>query len=213
MERTSLIVPVYSANAELLGIAQDCLDSLEYGRPDELVVVDDGSPVPFSWSRQVDHLIQLTENGGYVSAVNRGLAVAMGSILIVGNSDLLFLPDWLHHLVQPLREGYDISSIRTTEPDGWETEDRLEENAKFGCLFALTKRTYEDLGGLDGRFLHYFADTDYRRRALNAGYRIAKNHRGLVAHKGSATYDIADPGDTRVAADARTFVAIHGFLE
>jgi GT2 family glycosyltransferase len=158
-------------------------------------------------------VIELAHNVGYVGAVNRGLAAAAGDVLIIGNSDLIFLPGWLQALIDPLKEGYDISSIRTTEPDGWSTEDRIEDAAKFGCLFAITRRVYQTLGGLDQRFRHYFADTDYRRRALNAGFHIGKNHGGLVAHRGSATYRLADPNGLRFHKDQTTFIAIHGFVE
>jgi GT2 family glycosyltransferase len=210
---TSLVIPVYSANLELLRIAHDCLSSLSTDRPSEVIVVDDGSPFPYAPGSDAIRLIALDFNHGYVAAVNKGIAAANGDIIIVGNSDLIFFKGWLGHLLDPFADGYDITTIRTTEPDGWTTEDFRESGAKFGCIFALSRRVYTSIGGLDERFLHYFADTDYRHRAIQAGFLVCKNHRGLIGHRGAATYGVVHAQPSRFLDDRRTFMAIHGFLE
>jgi GT2 family glycosyltransferase len=210
--KTSLITPVFSLTASALSMAQNCLDSLDDDRPDELIVVDDASWVPFSWSGKVEKLIRNDRNLGYVRTTNTGMKAATGDVIILGNSDLTFSKGWLKAITEPLST-YDIVALRTNEQGDEGTEDRCEEDDRIGALFAIKRSAYERLGGLDERFKHYCADNDYRRRAMNAGLKICKNHRFLVDHKGGRTYNLMDPEHSHYPADAATFFKIHGFAE
>lgn len=186
--RNSLIIPCYFANQELIDITQQCIDSLR-DPIDQLIVVDDGSPLRSKLSTMRRH-----RNGGYAKAVNSGLRKANGDVLIISNNDIVFYPGWLQAILQPLRQGYDISSIRTSDSDGWEIEDKITEDDKFGSIWAMKRKVYETIGGLDERFGQgTYEDTDYRRRAMEAGFKIAKNHAGLVEHIGRATFRVVDP--------------------
>jgi len=194
----SIIVPCYWLNEDLLLMTQRCLESILVGEhlEVELIVVDDGSPLKAELGDAIQ--IVLPENQGYAAAVNAGLDAANGEYLVISNNDIVFIqPDWLEQLLKPLKEGAGISTIRTTEPDGWQTEDKYEENAKFGSLWAMTRATYEALGPLDERFgKGYGEDLDYWHRARNAGIRIVKNHNGLAEHLGKATFKVTDPKDS-----------------
>lgn len=194
-------------------MTEECLDSLHEESPDEVIVVDDGSPLPLG-PITVSKFIRLPSNQGYPRAVNAGWFEATGDVIITANNDIVFYPDWLKHLLFPLDNGYDISSIRTTEPDGWTTEDNITEGEKFGSLWAMKREVYETLGGLDERFGQgYFEDTDYWRRALEAGFRIGKNHRGLVEHRGHATFDVVDPENLSYARNLRVYAEKHGRVD
>jgi N-acetylglucosaminyl-diphospho-decaprenol L-rhamnosyltransferase len=198
MDKITLIIPCYFANQYLINLTTECIYSLRNDKIDEIIVVDDGSPLPPpDFAREVT-LITLPQNGGYATAVNAGLEGADGDFLIICNNDIEFIqPGWLDHLLKPLKEGYGISSIRTTEPDGWTVTPYYEENAKFGSLWAMTRDTYDTLGSLDERFgKGYGEDLDYWHRARNAGIRIVKNHNGLAEHLGKATFKITDPDNT-----------------
>jgi GT2 family glycosyltransferase len=190
MDNISIIIPAYYANPELVDMTKRCLDSIR--GINEIIVVNDGSPLNAEFDT-----IRLPENQGYASAVNVGLEASTGDFIIISNNDIVFIdPTWLEELIKPLKEGYGISTIRTSEPDGWKTEDRYEENAKFGSLWAIRRDTYETLGSLDERFgKGYGEDLDYWHRARNAGIRIVKNHNALAEHLGKATFKITDPND------------------
>lgn len=194
-------------------LTKKCLESLEFGRPDEVIVVDDGSPYKIKF-RGPDKYIFKSKNDGYPKCVNTGLAAATGDIIIVSNNDLLYQPGWLQGLLKPLEEGYDISSICTTDSDGWVTDDRYEEDAKFGSLWAMKRTVYETLGGFDERYGRvYFEDTDYRRQALNAGFKVVKNHGALVDHIGRATWDILDPEHELFEKNKQVYIDKWGKLE
>lgn len=195
LDKISLVIPAYCVNQDLVDMTKRCVASIKGVQ--EIIIVDDGSPVKVPPIPDTFQL-ELPSNQGYAAAVNVGLEASNGDYMIVCNNDITFIdPHWLEELLKPLREGAGISTIRTTEPDGWQTEDRYEENAHFGSLYCLTRATYETLGLLDERFgKGYGEDLDYWHRARNAGIRIVKNHNGLAEHLGKATFKVTDPTDS-----------------
>lgn len=186
MKRTSVVVPCLWIDDSFLDMTTECLRGL-YKAVDEVVVVN--------------------ADRSYSGNVNAGLKACTGDYLIIANNDLIFVqPDWLDHLVKPLEQGCDISSIRTTDSDGWETEDKITEGDKFGSLWCMKREVYEKIGGLDESFgKGYFEDLDYHKRAEDAGFKVAKNHAGLVEHKGKATFRLADPEDKSYAIAQERF--------
>src|SRR5215204_1632662 len=85
----------------------ECLDSLPAGATDDLtyevILVDngsvDGSPAAFSERRDVDHLIENSENVGYAAAVNQAYGVSSGELVLLLNSDVRLTPGSLTVLV------------------------------------------------------------------------------------------------------------------
>lgn len=192
--KSSLITPVYSTTDELDAMSHTAVETAQkYAVGDiELITVDDCSPIPFKGPGKV---IRLKENSGYSQATNVGLAAATGDVLICGNSDIIYTPDWHFGLLRTLMMGYDIATIITSDQT-WETSDKITELPKFGALFAMTRNVYETLGGFDEQFRGYFADTDYRKRAIDAGFKIAKNWNYIVEHQAKATYITLDIEDS-----------------
>ena len=186
--KTSMIIPCYFATEELVDMTDDCLDSLEDERPDEVILVDDCSPIHASFANV--ECIRRDTNGRFPKAVNTGLKEAKGDILIVSNNDIIFYPGWLEGLKKALKK-YDIASIRVSDSDGWETEDKYTEGDYFGSLWAMKREVYDTIGGLDEAFeLGAFEDKDYYNRAIEAGFTIGKYHGALVEHIGRATNDL-----------------------
>ena len=186
----SFIVPCYWPSKKFVDMTFDCVSGL-YDKGEVLVIADQQS---------------------FAKNVNKGLKIARGDIIVVANNDLKFIdPFWLHHLTDPLKD-YDICSIRTTE-EGWETKDWLEEDAKFGSIWAIRRQVYDKIGGLDESFGNYAEDLDYRRRALNAGLKIVKNHNGLVEHIGKATFKEVDPDDEQYNVAMQKYLDKWGFIE
>ncbi len=207
--KTSLVIPVFSVTREMLEMAKRCVSSLDGDRPDEVIVVDDASWLAFERSEKVDKLLRNDKNLGYVRTVNAGLKVAVGDVLIVGNSDLVFSEGWQRAITRPLAT-HDICSLRLSDTGEEGTEDRLEEHGRFNALFAMKRSTYEKLGPLDERYVHFCADNDYRRRAINAGLKMCVNHGFRMEHVGDATYGKIDPEHKSYAIDFATFKSIHG---
>lgn len=192
---TTLIIPVYTLNKDLVEMTDRCLTSIVQHTPPnvELIVVDDGSPIPYK--ANIGKLITMPENSGYSKACNTALEAASGDIIIIGNNDLIFHDNWLTELLFPLQVGYDIATCWSSDQDHINREDKIEKNTVFGCLLAMTREVYQIVGGFDEQFRGYFADTDYRRRALRYGFTIGKNCDMVIQHEAKATYNVADPDD------------------
>lgn len=219
--RTSLIIPAYFYDKDIAVMTSTCLLSVWGDRPSEVILVNDGSPEgndsintlhPLYSDGILDKRIDRPVNGGYSAAVNDGLKEATGDVLIVGNNDLTFHVSWLTGLLKPLRDGYDIATCWTSDQDV-KIEYGIEEDAKFGSLFAMRRRVYDKLGGFDEQFRGYFADLDYRRRAIDAGFKIGKNLHMCVKHEAKATYRKTDPDDTEYLRAMRLYEIKHGVIE
>ena len=73
------------------------------------------------------------------------------------------------------------------KPDGPATRRRRElQTASFCCMLVPTG-TFADVGPLDERFFMYYEETDFLRRALEAGYRLLYVPEAVVYHQESAS--------------------------
>ncbi|MCX5791488.1 MAG: glycosyltransferase family 2 protein [Elusimicrobia bacterium] len=112
----SVIVPVYSLDSYLAEMLDRLFLSglrLHAGRPVELVIVDDASPLETEtaasateaahWAKVVYH--RNKENLGYVRSVNKGLSLATGENLLLCNSDTRLAPGALARLEAALDAG------------------------------------------------------------------------------------------------------------
>jgi GT2 family glycosyltransferase len=100
----SVVIPTWRGR-DLLG---PCLESLavQLRQPDEVVVVDDGSPDDTAaWvlrSFPGVRLVALPQNRGFAVAANAGIRASRGRIVVVLNNDTIAEPGWLGALVAPL---------------------------------------------------------------------------------------------------------------
>ena len=215
--KTSLVMPCYIPTEEHVGMTITALQTLnDFGRPDEVIVVDDGSPVVADDKilPLVDRIAHRVKNEGFPKTVNHGWSLATGDVIITANNDLTFNPGWLEGILYPLEHGYDISSILVSDQNNWELEDEIEEGAKFGSLWAMSRKVYQALGGFDERFGRgYFEDLDYRRRALNQGFKIGKYHGAIVEHLGRATYSVLDPTNQLYEQNKQVYIDKWSYLE
>lgn len=207
----SIIVPCYWSSKELLLMTQTCIESIgkytDESRTD-LVIVDDGSPLTEKHS--VDGAVRLPKNKGYAGAVNAGVKHAKGDTYVILNNDTEVCPGWLEALTEPLDNGYDIMSIRTSDSDGFLTDDKITDWDKFGSVLAIRKSVWDDLGGFDEEFRGYFCDLDLYRRARLKGYKIGKNHASVILHHGKATYQETDKQDKEYTQALKQYEAKHG---
>lgn len=187
--KVSLIITSYHSDLAMRMLTENCIESLKYGRPDEVILVDDASPIAYKPPAGI-LVVERETNGGFPKCANTGFKHASGDILILSNNDVEYTPGWLEGILKPLNEGYDISSIRMSDADGYTTEDKITEGDWFGSLWAMKRKVYDTIGGFDESFdKGTFEDKDYHMRALAAGFKIGKNHGALVEHIGRATMD------------------------
>lgn len=184
----SLIITSYHADQAMVELTRKCLASLKHGRPDEVILVDDCSPIQVEFEGV--KTVKRTENGGFPKCSNTGFKAAKGDVLILSNNDVEYAPGWLEAILKPLEQGFDISSLRMSDSDGFETKDMITEGDRFGSLWAMKRKVYETIGGFDETFdKGTFEDLDFQMRAEAAGFKVGKNHAVVVKHKGRATMD------------------------
>lgn len=210
--RTSLVITAYHSDDAMVDLTCECVDSLRYGRPDEVILVDDCSPLELKHPK-VDKYIRRLTNGGFPKCANTGFKASTGDVIILSNNDVTYNPGWLDGILKPLSEGYDISSIRVSDSDGYELEDYIEEDGTFGSLWAMTREVYDKLGGFDESFgKGTFEDKDFAKRAKQAGFKMGKYHGALVEHIGRATMDKLYPNQEDFWEGRETFIKKHGSI-
>jgi GT2 family glycosyltransferase len=115
------------------------------------------------------------ENKGYGSACNAGARLGKSDFVVFMNSDLKVDKGWLEDLLLPFNEEkVGIVGARLFSRAGIEYPTP-EKDMAIGCVFAMRRSVYEELGGFDETFFLFFEETDMCRRAVNAGYKVVRS--------------------------------------
>ena len=200
---TSIVLPAYVPNADLLGVTIACVASLEATTaPDsyELVIVDNGS-IPDAAAMlhdAADRYLRFDIPLGYARAANIGLAVAEHDWLVVVNTDIEFQRSgWLGQLQADYLET--PGGILSAMDDG--REGLVYDESWFSCW--LTHRdVIRRVGYFDESLGYRYHDQDYAIKVKRAGYEVMRDGNVPVSHINSATYDTMgrdeDPGERAV---------------
>jgi undecaprenyl-phosphate 4-deoxy-4-formamido-L-arabinose transferase len=124
----SLVVPVFNEEATLAEVCRRATATLEeYGKPFELIVVDDGSG-DGTWA-VVERLVaadprvravRFKRNFGQHPAMHAGLVRARGNVVVTMDADLQNVPEDLPRLIAAVEDGADVASGRRVgREDSW----------------------------------------------------------------------------------------------
>jgi GT2 family glycosyltransferase len=216
----SVIIPNW--NGMRLNLLPTCLKALrrQSFRDFEIVVVDDGSTDGSAWFVGKVYpevrLVALDKNRGFARAVNTGVHLARGDVVVLLNNDTEPDPHWLEEIAAALSAnptaGMVACKLRLFDQrdhlhsagdfcrvDGtpgnrgvWE-EDRgqYDDNRMLfgGCggAVAYRKAMLDEIGVFDESLGSYCEDVDLNWRARLAGYPIAYAPKAIVYHHLSAT--------------------------
>jgi GT2 family glycosyltransferase len=169
----------------------------------DVTVVDNGST-----DRSVEYLreswpevrvVELAENSGFPTAINRGVAASSGRYVALLNNDIELSPDWLELLVAELdrdpelgfvtgkimrygdrgvleQAGHDFFTCGRFEPRGLDEKDtgQYDERAPTAVVTAAAalyrREALVTTGGFDEDYFLYCEDGDACLRMLLAGY-------------------------------------------
>ena len=187
-----------------------CLDRIitYTSAPYRLIIIDNNSEAEtkqylesFAANHQnAVNLIRNEENSGYLKAANQGLRASSAEYKCLLNNDTLVTDGWLGELIAVADKNPDVGLLNPSSNTlGQKTDvkniDKLagalkehageyEEMAQASGFCMLIKKELSDkIGLLDEAYgIGYFEDTDYSRRAREAGYRIARAKASYVYH-------------------------------
>ncbi len=161
-------------------------------RPDEIVLVDDGSTIPFSLDDAYERslplrLIRFPENKGFTEAKRTGLSSASGEIIISMDCDArlsaTYLERCLVRLEQPevgMVSGSRVDDSGTDSVSRYLTlfgQNYLPEKDGFvdfipGHAFAMRRAVWEETGGFGGHSAKTAEDHALCAAVLKAGYKL-----------------------------------------
>ena len=206
----AVVVPNWNG-AQFIGRTLDALQA-QRRRPDEVVVVDNGSTddslALLASSHPDVSVVALGRNTGFAAAANAGLRATQSDLVVVLNSDARPRPDWLARLLEQPDDPavWAWGSVLVTpagliesagdhyDPSGYAHKlfagGRLDELpstpyrvfAPPGACPLLRRDVALALGGYEERFFLYYEDIDLAYRALLAGYSAWMVPTAVVEH-------------------------------
>jgi GT2 family glycosyltransferase len=146
-------------------------------------------------------VIKNRQNKGWCKAINEGLKLAQGDIIIFSNHDVIYSKDSIYKIVNCLISNKEIgvcqffSLLPSWEPDvaacyldplGY-AYSFLSNNPVFvsfgeAVAIAVKKEVIEKIGNLDEDYFIEYEDQDFCWRALLAGYKILFCPEAVVYH-------------------------------
>lgn len=220
----TVVIPAYK-NRVLLEACVNSVLSADSECLESIVLINDCSPEPdvTEYCRtlareQKIQLLENTENGGFVQAVNQGMAASSNDIVLL-NSDTLVSEGWLEKINKTAAKHPDAATItpftnngticsypnfceNNALPDGLSLRDlsalvsKINEGAvcelptAVGFCMYIRRRTIDELGGFDAKAYGrgYGEENDFCMRATAAGWRHLLAADVFVFHEGGVSF-------------------------
>lgn len=166
-----------------LELAPDYFQTVELAKPDQLVVVDDGSTPALEFAAT-----RLDIPKGFCTASNAGLALVETDIVVMLNNDIAPLkPDWLEPIRRMVEPGVVVGPFRF---DRHGDVDGVNYPYVDGWCMALMTEDARRIGGWDETYdlagPAYFSDNAFSFQARMQGMKL-REHRPGIRHKGGQT--------------------------
>jgi GT2 family glycosyltransferase len=228
----SVVVVTY-ANLEL---SKQCVESLFANTTQprfEVIVVDnashDGTPEYLRSRAATNDRLRVVlndDNRGFAAAMNQGLELARGDVLVIMNNDIVVPSSWQTPMLRQLEHsdvGLVVASTNTSgnesripvtyhdveEMEAFAAQRRRDHDgrsfdirvATMFCV-AMRREVYEAVGPLDEQFgIGMFEDDDYSHRTRLAGFRVVCAEDAFVHHEGQAALNTLSPRDLQALWD------------
>jgi len=214
----SIVIPNWNgAEFAARGISSLLISARAYGKPFEMIVVDDAStdtaPRIIAETFPDIHLLRNEQNKGFGASVNRGVAAAKAPIIVLANNDIVAKEDFIRRLLEHFENDkekklFGVSARTVNWLDG--SPNHLNMTAHFsrglieldyadsleaaptlfaqGGACALRKDVFAHLGGFDPLYKPgYWEDYDLSYRAAKSGYNLLYEPRALAYHLGKGS--------------------------
>lgn len=179
----------------------DYFAAVEAGKPDQLVIVDDGSDPPLGFAA-----VRLDEPSGFCTASNAGLAAVETDHVLFLNNDIRALhPDWLDEIRAAIEPGVVLGPLRYDKHgdvdgneypyvDGWCCAMVTADARLFGGW----DETYDEAGPA------YFSDNAFSLQARLHGLTL-REFRPALHHKGGQTGGFGERFEKALAANGEVW--------
>jgi len=176
---------------------QQLLDSLLIQQhPFEIIVVDanstDGTQqIIHHYMKDHPHISLYKKSGSRGEGRNYGVSKAKGGIIAFTDGGCTAEKNWLKHIRDKIREGYDVVAGKTINVGSFTETERVEINKKGfditwpSCNLAYNRELFEQINGFDEQFVTA-EDIDLNYKAITAGAKIGFAEKAIV-HRSSAT--------------------------
>jgi GT2 family glycosyltransferase len=201
--RFSIVIATFSRPAELQ-IALQAMSRLDYPKSQfEVIVVDDGSPVPLDavvipFNAQIQVRLIRQQNAGCGSARNTGAGHARGRYLAFTDDDCHHAPDWLTRLEDYLEKypdamvgGLSVNALRSN-PFSAASQLLMEylllsanpapTSGRYLNNIAMPREEFVAMGGFDVTFSMSGEDRDLCDRWTKKGNRIVFAPDIIIGH-------------------------------
>jgi len=211
-----VVIPVHDG----WPLTQRCIQLLERQTlAHQVIVVDngsgDGTPQRLRAGFPSVRVVELGANTGFPAACNRGAAAGAGEVVVLLNNDVECRPDFLEHLVAPLRADARLGSTcalllapgeSTIESFGLAVDPTMAGYPRLrglptavlegelptlagpsGAAGAYRRTAWDGVGGLDEGVFAYAEDVDLALRLRAAGWPSAAVQDAVAIHIGSAS--------------------------
>jgi GT2 family glycosyltransferase len=195
-QTVDVVIPVHNA-AEL---TRRCIESLlahAGARLGRVQVQDDASDAPTA--RMLDSLVDPrlavhheSRNTGFGEAVNRAFARTSSRYVLVLNSDVEVLDDFVSPLAHALDADERLAAVSPSgnELQGYDLDRYLrragcvESHSLWAYAFLVRRRAFEEVGGFDRAYGRgFFEDVDISRRLVDKGWWLAVHPDARVRHE------------------------------
>lgn len=223
-----VLIPMFNHGEMTQECIKHCKENA--GIEHEIMVVDDGSEVPFK-SDDAKKIVRLNRNSGFTTAVNSGLrdlGLSYDYVCIL-NNDTIPQKNFLKILIDDMENDKQVgiaasARVNNTEDfamhiDGadlttgevWVSKEKDLSEVRPAvfvpfCCVVFSKRCVETVGLLDERMVNHCSDNDYCLRAVMMDIKIIVDTDSRVIHYQSVT--IKENG-IYPDEDQKTFAAKH----
>ena len=210
-----IIIPVWNQP----GYTKDCLESIfknTAGIDYRIIIIDNASgdetkhyldSVKDVKSAQI-FISRNEKNLGFIKAANQGIAVSTAPYVCLLNNDTLVTGNWLKEMIAIAEAADDIGLVNPSSNNlgqkpangeplesyavkiAKEAGGYIELGAAIGFCMLIKRKVFEKIGLLDEIYgMGNFDDTDFSRRAVQAGYRCVRSCGAYVYHRENTSFN------------------------
>lgn len=199
--KCDIIIPVWNK----LELTRECLDSIIKNThiPYRLIIIDNNSDQEtenyLKSLKDRDEievvLIRNEQNLGFVKAVNQGIRASNAEYVCLLNNDTLVMENWLREMINIIKNNPKVGVVNPGGEIAYSNIQGLsgkwvEVGFASGFCMLIKREVIEKIGLLDEEFeTGFFEDTDYCKRAKNAGYLCVAAKASCVFHHAHKTFE------------------------